>query len=237
MKLNREEINEKLQAKYKYIWSLLEKTKPNVDGALPTPLFLNVSQTYCDAKYRVMIFGQETHKWGNFSEHTLEGLTKQFCEFYNNNVSFSIDKLQYNVIFFRAFKKIKKLLDDKVGSGNSEVMWNNIVKIGKFDGKNLPSEEIMKWQEPLYESMIKFEVELLKPDIIIFFTGPRYDQFIEKTFGDISHEPIQGYKHNQLTFIKSMDLPKNSIRTYHPGYLNRIGIDKYVEAIVDSIKL
>ncbi|CUV66283.1 conserved hypothetical protein [Sulfurovum sp. enrichment culture clone C5] len=234
MELNREEINKKLQARYEDIWKKLKATQPSAIESLPTPLFLEVPQTYCDAKYKIMIFGQETHEWGNFSEHNLDGLIKQYHEFYENNVSFSKDKSQYNVIFFRAFKKIKKLLDKKFGEENSEVIWNNIVKIGKYEGKNLPSEEIMKWQEPLYESMIKFEVELLKPDIIIFFTGPNYDQYIKKAFGDISYEPIQDYK---IVFIQSSNLPKNSIRTYHPGYLNRIGIDTYLKNIVDAIEL
>jgi len=94
----------------------------------------------------------------------------------------------------------------------------------------------MEWQDPLYE-LIRFEVELLKPDIVIFFTGPHYDQYIKKAFGDILYEPIQDYAQHKLTFIKSSYLPANSIRTYHPGYLNRICIDKYIKSMVESIKL
>lgn len=239
----RDNVQKILLEKYQEIRkSLLEDNKNKVNDdkmeKMTNPLFLDIPKTYFDAKFKIMIFGQETNGWGdgNLNQNTVERLMEQYCKFHQNSVSFFQNSNKYNVIFFRAFRKISSLLDKKFGNGNSEVIWNNIVKIGKHKGKGLPDKEIMEWQEPLYE-LIRFEVELLKPDVVIFFTGPDYEQYIKKAFGDISYEPIQDYAQQKLTFIKSTHLPVNSIRTYHPGYLNRIKDNKYIEAIVESIKL
>ena len=80
----------------------------------------------------------------------------------------------------------------------------------------------------------KEEIDILKPDVLIFFTGPRYDHFIELFIGKFDTSEISGFEKNQLCNIKFKDdlNIKKAIRTYHPGYLYRKNLRK---PIIDRI--
>ena len=84
--------------------------------------------------------------------------------------------------------------------------------------------------------MVSFEVNELKPNLVVFFAGPNYDRFITRVFDDAAFEAISAKPVRQLARVKSHWLPTNSIRTYHPNYLWRHGFYEYVAEIVCAIR-
>jgi len=84
---------------------LLEKSKDKVNGKIPAPLFLDIPQTYFDAKYKIMIFGQETNGWYTFKGDTVKRLMEQYCKFHGNSVSFFRILMNLMLFFFELLGK------------------------------------------------------------------------------------------------------------------------------------
>ena len=65
------------------------------------------------------------------------------------------------------------------------------------------------------------EAELgeLRPTLIVFLTGPNYDDYLLSEFDEISFEPIGSFEPRVLSKLKSAKLTAPAYRTYHPGYL------------------
>jgi hypothetical protein len=80
------------------------------------------------------------------------------------------------------------------------------------------------------------EVKILKPDIVIFFTGPIYDYALKKIIYGSVFRDVLGHKERVLTVISHDILPKMSWRTYHPAYLQRSRKTSIIDYLCDQIK-
>ena len=98
--------------------------------------------------------------------------------------------------------------------------------------------------------MIPSEINILKPDIIIFLTGfkDKYDEYINENFNDesgypfIGSEPLPGVDENDAVKLNIKGIPL-SYKTRHPQatHVNNKTIDgaerwKHYNAILDDIK-
>lgn len=198
------------------------------------PLLLDIPSGYFAADWKVMIFGQETNDWEGLFPHEngVAHLLKTYSDFYNSNYCYS----PYDGQFWNGVSKIKKALAEKLkDSGKAtSVIWNNLIKIGKAKAKGAPSEAILKFEDAWFD-VISFEISVLKPNIVIFLSGPNYDKYINRIFSDVSFESINERGKRQLARVKSNRLPIDSIRTYHPNYLWRNGFYNYLDEIVGAI--
>lgn len=214
---------------YKDVLEVLDKTfKPDFDEKNPTNLLcLNISDEYLQADIKVMVFGQETNDWhGDYGgANEAESLVEEYDEFFTSKKCFS-----YGGQFWNAVSKTVDTLQDKTGKSVG-LLWNNIVKIGKAGDKGRPEIELIEWQKPAMKMIIK-EIEVAKPDIVIFFTGPDYDDMLHLVFEDIKFECASEKSVRQLALVSSKYLPVNSIRTYHPGYLWRNDFYDYLNDIL-----
>ena len=230
-------MNSVLLEKYEEEWEALEKSlSTTIFGAdMPTnPLLLDVPIEYFSADYKVIIFGQETNDWEGPFPHPMKmnHLLENYREFYNEGYCFS-----YGGQFWNGVSKLKESLTEKLeqpGKTQSFV-WNNVIKIGKVSGKGTPDSQMLKWQDAWFD-VVLFEMLFLNPDIVVFFTGPNYDRFISQIFGDASFERLSGRDSRQLARVQSRFLPQNTIRTYHPGYLWRIGFYDFLDEIMDAVE-
>jgi len=195
---------------------------------------LNVSTEYFAADYKIMVFGQETNDWEGIFPHPKKTnhLLDIYHKFYNNGSCFS-----YSGSFWNGVSQLKSALRKKFGQSDQvqSILWNNVIKIGKANGKGTPSNEILKWQDTWFD-IVLLEVCLLRPDIIVFFTGPNYDVFLSRIFSDLSFENLNGRDSRELARVKSHFLPRNTIRTYHPGFLWRNKFYSYLDEILDAIE-
>jgi hypothetical protein len=120
--------------------------------------------------------------------------------------------------------------------------------MGRYnDGKNAKYD----FPKPFYEKIIKpylnklilTEVEILKPDYIVFFMGPNrnYQDVLDNMFNIPTRLRVDGFDERQLCEIKIPNI-KKSFRTYHPRYLFNLkksndgkDIDTYFKKIINSI--
>lgn len=214
---------------YRDVLDVLDKAfNPSLNEKKPTNLLcLNISDKYLAADIKVMVFGQETNDWhGDYGgAHEAESLVEEYDEFFTSNKCFS-----YGGQFWNAVSKMVDILQDKTGKSVG-LLWNNIIKIGKSGDKGRPEIEVIEWQQPAMKLILK-EIEIAKPDIVIFFTGPDYDDMLHVVFEDIQFECASDKSIRQLALVSSKYLPSKSVRTYHPGYLWRNDFYDYLNDIL-----
>jgi len=96
-------------------------------------------------------------------------------------------------------------------------------------------EEITR---PYFNPLILREIEILRPDYLVFFTGPDSDRYISDIFGNPAKKPVAGFSEGELCEFVIPNV-KKAVRTYHPGYLYRQTNrpkDDFFAAIADALK-
>jgi hypothetical protein len=187
------------------------------------------------AKRRLLVFGQETFGWGganpNAPEGRLghwldqpaqvaaEGLAKSYAELFSSGGSST------------PFWDAKRTLVDALG-GAWTVTWSNLMRVDtsplstKHGWRTFSTwwnlsyrevDEICAWQAPLHRA----ELNALRPDAVLFLTGPHYDYCIGKNVEICRVEGVLG--RTARTAGRLTGLQPKAFRTYHPNYLRRSG--------------
>ena len=212
-------INEQLQNLYSKHWDNLLLQLDNEDNKKHTnPLLIKVDEEkLTDADIRIMIFGQETKGWwdkNGFSRTVDEGMgryKKFYCEqkFY---------KGYKRSAFWKGFRFFQGELNKHYKDQKISYIWNNISKIGKANGKTGVLPRIRDIERGFFP-VVREEVNIIKPDMIIFLTGPNRDHDTRFHFPDV--EFLSSGTSNtkrQLAKVTSKCLPTMAIRMYHPSF-------------------
>lgn len=210
------------------------------------PLLLHVTEEYCKAKIRVLVYGQETLGWEwnrkSLSDWPYTDLNN-FSDFVSNDDSviglcwgyreFAFSQRNpgnRNSPFWQAFREVQAWQ----GIG---VMWTNIARVNALiSGQNgsflnLP-EHIKNWILNLQGPLVRKELSLLSPDVCVFFTGPYYDLVIANAFENCSFDVAQAdVSCRELAKLSHPALPERSFRTYHPNFLSRSNKWSYIDRI------
>jgi hypothetical protein len=227
-------FNQELLKLYQSNWnSLSEKLEEIKTSALPTkptnPLLIRVGneEKYFNSDIRVMIFGQETNDWGNDFQNNIENTLSIYDDFFNSNYCF-----KYGGQFWNGISRFLKILEDQNPNKAIEFVWNNVVKIGKSGGKGMPPNYIYQIEQENF-SILKNEVEILEPNLILFLSGPNYDSILSNQFDNPDFEKIENYSQRQIAKIKLENIDF-TFRTYHPNFLWRNGINDYFNEIINT---
>ena len=187
------------------------------------PFLIVEPSDYRDKTKKVMICGQETQGWGNEFDDcpetaTMEAILRIYAGFVN-------EKGGYNSPYWQFINSLKKACPD-VG-----FVCNNIVKIGKKYGPGCDDQ--INDLTLKYFPVIPEELAILKPDVILFLTGPNYDWRIRKTLGNFKTKQIDNINRFEEIIFDDSSLPK-AFRCYHPRYLRQCGQEKMVKAFLIS---
>ena len=237
-----DEVDDKIYGIVKEKNNLIKNRK----NKLVYPLFIHPTDEYINSDIKIMIFGKETNGWyGIYGEDVnkdVESIMGEYNEFFGTK-----DCYKRGGQFWKMFK----YLINEINKNNKEkkigYLWNNLVKAGK-DSKGFPRnwyEEIIK---PYFNKLILKEIDILKPDYIVFFTGPNssngpYDNVLNNIFrkpdgSKPNRKEINGFTERELCEIEIKNV-KKSFRTYHPTYLLRNNKQKpykdFIKKIVDEI--
>jgi poly-D-alanine transfer protein DltD len=227
-------INEKIMDHYNSNWENLQTSLKRLDADKYTnPLLITFDEDKLNkSDFKVMIFGQETKGWYD-KDGVLESpadLVKRYDSFFNKEKFYpGFGKSS----FWKAYRLFKKRITSRLSDKTIYFCWNNINKIGKSKGKTGVSNDV-RCIERKYFSIIKSEVKLFKPDIVIFLTGPYRDEDIKHHFEDANFMPINSdFKTRDLAKVVSEHLPERSIRIYHPSYY--AGFNNVLKGALDEI--
>lgn len=201
-----------------------EGALPGIQGSLisfndvSSPLFLSVTEEYEQSKIKVLIVGQQTNGWD-----VLTNSTDEILECYTD---FQMGVNYRNSPFWRAACQ----LNDEINPVGPEraFLWSNLVKVDQ-DGErpsNIVEELIGK------SDLLQEEMRILQPQVVIFLTGPYYDERLEATFPGIENTQMSRWTRK----LYSKHLPDKSYRTYHPSWLVQSGNWDELKAIVTDIR-
>ncbi len=220
-------INEKLKALYKGKWKDLTSEADKIKEVKPAhPLLIKVNDNYEKADIKVMIFGQETFGWHGefFNGKDINFLMDDYDCYLNNNTQDyfykgRVKRKNKRTFWNRSnFKYFQEQLNQHFESKSVEFLWNNLSKIGK-NGKGKQTNDI-EALENKYFNVIKEELKILQPDVIIFVTGPTRDKLLKNKLNIQLEQCSTQYKTRQLAKVIFNDVDKEilAFRTYHPRY-------------------
>jgi len=231
-------MNKKLNKLYNSKWEEYDSELQKIwkDESLlkkPTnPLLIKIDdeEDFINSELKVMIFGQETNGWYENS-NDIESITNEYSNFFGTGNCYKKHRGQ----FWNGVNRFQTLLQEKYPSKKIRIVWNNIVKTGRSDGRGMPPNYIYEIERKSF-SVIIDELTIIKPNVVIFLTGPNYDWVIKDNFGLLHYESLSPYSKRQLSKVR-LESVNFCFRTYHPNYLWRNNINSYFDRIIDEINI
>lgn len=231
-------MNEKLYELYSSKWdNLCSSLKPvltdeTIENKPTCPLLLSIKETdYSSGDLRLVIYGQETNSWFGEFHNGIQPILQSYNEFFNEGACWN-----YGGQFWNGVKRFVELLQEKYPNKKISLVWNNIVKIGRFNEKGFPPDYIYEIERNHF-SVIQEELKILKPTLVLFLTGPNYDSVIADNFGELAYSKLPtDFSTREIAKIPLIGIPY-AFRTYHPNYLWRNNINSFFQAIIDKINI
>ena len=225
-------LSKQLTALYASQWNGLVHELDRLGVKTQCPFVLSVQRHGCEDWYagadiKIMFFGQEVHHWEKDEDlgDTMRAYERFFEEKYvvaDNSGYFSQDEIAPGNHFMRwgcngIMSGIKGILDRRPGK-RASLLWNNISKLSTYDGH--PVDGRVHEAELAFFHVIPKEIQILRPDILVFLTGPGhnmyYDYILENFTLEGEPQPIP-----DIPFDNLMKLPlrgvKLAYKTFHPG--------------------
>ena len=194
---------------------------------LSRPYYMGVSNEYISSKKRIMIIGQETKDFGLYTDDWPMNNIRQWGIDYLRKQLYKIDPVKNKCKYNRsAFWKLFRIFQEN----GYAPCWNNIDKIQQtINGKTVP---LTFEQEAHFgmqygasrQSLIQKEIDICKPNYILFITGPNYTHSMATSFGIDEKElllcrPYMTIPFRDVTALFHLGI--KTIWTYHPTFLNR----------------
>jgi hypothetical protein len=212
--MDKGQVQKQLISAYQHWKSAFNSRGLTVEEFSP-PLLLNVTEEYCKARIKIIVFGQQTAGW-DWTNRLKESFPKYptnwpfqnlstFADFLNNDDAieglcwgyreFSCAKYQpknYNSPFWQAFRQIESWR-------NAGVMYANLVRVD-HNGKSIFTADKAGWHSMLKQqsTLLLDELKILAPDACIFLTGPDYDRVLTCAFPKLAWSQINTVPEQQL---------------------------------------
>lgn len=241
------EFNQQLSEHYKNILGETAITAPFGQNGLSMPFLIKFSSenTVKSADLRVMFFGQETREWTD--KGTVEDIMEKYCVDFND-----FSNIPRHGAFWYILSEMRNRINKRLPDKQVSYIWNNIVKAdysprANFEDYKVPDEVYAKFRD-INRALILGEIEIIKPDVLVFFTGAEssgYDKKIDDVFyygTALSTEKYPIAIDSNKSILAIAHLPSLGNHTYdayisyHPRALmqNRKAKDFVINAITEQ---
>lgn len=220
-------INEQLKIVYKQYLSKLIIASQHEPNSFSYPLLMKVFPDYKFVKKKILFVGKETYGWISTLKHTSNLTVELLMDSYEE---FEFAKYYHgrNSPFWRFIRKIHQTINGTEFPNG--ILWTNFSKCDC--NRTTPNYKLQRINDIGF-NLIKDEIRITKPDIVLFITGWNYEHEFQRVFSGIQYETIEEnyiYKcsHNQLT--------DKTFMTMHPNGLNyRSKLNSTIEKILDQL--
>ena len=209
-------MNQRLSELYNREKSTIYEVQARCSDGMHGPFLVAPNEEYWSSKIKVAFVGQETRGWASALD--IQSQMDDYSEF-------ALGKNYYASPFWNVIRKFEKAL---TGTSHSSA-WLNL---NRYDQEKKRPTESNRLVLAELDFLLLEELKILAPDMVIFLTGPSYDLRINRLL-QATQLPIKGFSPRQLCRVDSSVLKSRLVRTYHPNYLRRSGIEN---AIVDTIR-
>jgi hypothetical protein len=216
-------INNQLENLYaKNISGVSELENLELDG----PLLMHCwEKEYLNSNFKILFIGQETYSWAGDIVTDINNEVNRYKQFVNMEVS---------TPFWNCIYRINEQLNQ---NQNNNFQWTNISKFCNVKPP-YPLSFDVHTKTVEHFNVLKEEIEILKPDVIIFFSGHSYDDKIEIQFKENLEflSVFDEIPKIELARIKGSCLPEHTYRTYHPNYLQRSKKKYIIDFLLSKIR-
>ncbi|CAO4172040.1 hypothetical protein [Methylorubrum aminovorans] len=230
-----------LNTRYHEFQAALGDAAPELLEAFSPPLLIKIPAAWQAAEHRILWIGQETAGWswegerlradglgwkypdiaslGDFAQHkeAVEALTYGYGEF-----DFAADHPASRGPFWRYFRWVLETVESH---GPTSMIWTNVVRCSANSGQGYTPwavpEAIRSAFLTRQRGLLATEIDVLRPTLTIFVSGPHYDAFVSEEFPGCESVALAPFSARQAARYTHPRLPRACFRSYHPGYLNR----------------
>lgn len=246
-----EEIQAKLNERYRrFKADSASKVSAELAQRLSSPVLLHVTDAWLNSKHRVIAVGQETVGW-NWEEGSYYPWPYQAISTFQDFLSdpqavealvFGYQQFEFckhqrnetNSPFWQNYRRLRRSLEEDT---EGSVLQVNLFRMSLDAGSvidNSTADEL-KAIQLAQGGLLRDELEIVQPKVVLFFTGPRYDDALNNEFPgrlltDFGHYPV-----NQAARVVHTALPSLSFRTYHPKALRLLKLEHLVDEIENVV--
>lgn len=233
-------INEELLKLYENYFHELKVRSKDFTGNPSNPLLMHVFPEYENSTKKLLIVGKETNGWaGNIKNNAqsnslidyykeLNSILEYYKEFELGHGYYGKKKVKHtlNSPFWNFSRSIYRHLNYQDNAKPKGFLWTNISKMDSGKRNKVLSLENRNYYD---FALLKEEIKIVNPDVVIFLTGNEYDIQISDYLG-YRIETIDFELNIQKVIDPDKSLPEKSYKIYHPRYLyslktNRIVLD------------
>lgn len=197
------------------------------------PLLILPHEKWRSAKVKVLIIGQDTLRW-NYNPGDVGDDGRPIVSFWDfqtadHGVLAMLNLYRWyalgraypslNSPFWRGFR----LLSSAISDCEDSALWTNVFKVnvGGSVMRNCKAADI-KALRRAQTGLLRHEIAVLKPDVVVFCSGPRYDATIQCDFPDMEVSQFcRSLPTSSVGVVRASGLPLRTVRTFHPEYLQR----------------
>ena len=215
---------------YKEVITEIVETNEKVGGKELVLHLPCITGNYKEMDKKILIIGQELDGWRKIRDNPKDAML--------DTLEISLKKLSKHPHPFNAFsRKFCEMLNRECKS-KFPVSWAS-ANIRRFSYKEKPKIPLKdEVQNLIYKkfNFLKEEIKIINPDIVLFLTGPDYDDYIKVQLDGVKFHKLENsdYEKRQFARVEHEALPKNSFRIYHPNRIRFIGkgaYKKYLEEL------
>lgn len=209
---------QKLTELYSSYFDQVQDLQSRYDG-LSGPLLIHIPESYFRQKTRLMVVGQQTAGWER-------GSIDDLLQCYQG---FNLGEKYKSTPFWNMIRKMETIFSIEPYA----MIWSNL---NRCDYKLKRPPRKIEMQMTFSSEMLLKEIEILKPDIVWFFTGPSFDEKLDHIFQGIQYQEITGFSIRAAAKLSHGKLPRKSFRSYHPMYLRLRRLESGMIDFINGIK-
>lgn len=195
---------------YQKYWETIVSLKKSNNG-LSNPHLICFPDNFEKQNKRLVTIGQQTGPKQWHQEIEIENDISSITELMEAYYKFEVG-CYYNTTYFQAVRKIESILH----IDPCESIWTEIDKMDMGGGRaDVHTSNLIYNAFPV----LRHELKIANPDVIIFFTGPTYDDRIKSIFGGVQYNNIGDIPLRHFARLAHRELPEKTYRTYHPFHL------------------
>ncbi len=178
-------------------------------------------QAFENSDIKILIMGQENNDWGGVFNNNIESRLQKYATFYQGR------HYNYRGVFNNHFNLLVNMLENRFQDKKLGFFWSNVIKVGKANQKGCPPSYILDATLNKFDVLAQ-EIEIIKPNLILFLSGLNYDKFIKSQINGLKIEPFKDYIIDEVAQLKIPNV-NYAFRVYHPNKMNRLGKVRYEE--------
>jgi len=201
---------------------------------ISSPLLVDLdAHRYFSAAIKLMIIGQQTNGWAD--SISIINRIEAIPLLLENYRDFHLGKYYTKTPFWAASHHLAKFVHDVPPDGgfHDDFIWSNLAKVD--EKQKCPKQDILDVLMSAFP-IVPVEISIAQPDVVVFFTGPDYDDLIETTFPETRFHAVGKYRVRELAVLENDRIPSLSFRTYHPRFLRMQKRGDLVAEILRTIR-